>query len=242
MHRISDVRVGGISRQNFNLFRQLCGDATLGNVVIVTNMWNEVQLERGEARETELSTGDVLFGPAIRAGAKMERHNGMRSSAEAVLTHILGNDRQALLIQTELVDLHMEINETSAGKELSREHIAMRERYSRELAAVAKRLQQALDEKDAQTETELAAARDALEGNIKALEHDRERLSEQYSHLKTQGKERSRGQSRLPIPPEDGQPTTRGDNGNSLPRVPGSGRGVSFRSLCIRLFRLIFGH
>jgi hypothetical protein len=36
VHRISDVLMGGISSRNFRMFRKLCGDDTLKNVVIVT--------------------------------------------------------------------------------------------------------------------------------------------------------------------------------------------------------------
>lgn len=37
-HRISDFEMGEISMRNLNMFRKLCGDGTLQNVVIVTNM------------------------------------------------------------------------------------------------------------------------------------------------------------------------------------------------------------
>ena len=33
MHRISDFKMGGISRRNFHMFRSLCGEKTLKNVV-----------------------------------------------------------------------------------------------------------------------------------------------------------------------------------------------------------------
>ena len=71
MHRISDFRVGGIARRNFSMFRNLCGDENLKNVVIVTNMWGEVDLPRGEAREQELRTDPQLFQPVMVQGAQM---------------------------------------------------------------------------------------------------------------------------------------------------------------------------
>ena len=61
MHRISDFRVGGVSRRNLSMFRKLCGDETLRNVALVTNMWSEVTSERGAARERELRTDPLLF-------------------------------------------------------------------------------------------------------------------------------------------------------------------------------------
>ena len=77
MHRISDFRVGGISRRNLNMFRKLCGDETLRNVALVTNMWSEVTPERGAAREHELRTDPLLFAPVVAAGATLLRHDGM---------------------------------------------------------------------------------------------------------------------------------------------------------------------
>ncbi|KAJ3556344.1 hypothetical protein NM688_g2081 [Phlebia brevispora] len=51
MQRISDVKMSGISRRNFGMIRSLCGDNTLKNVIIVTNMWGEItDLPLTEAR------------------------------------------------------------------------------------------------------------------------------------------------------------------------------------------------
>jgi hypothetical protein len=54
MHRISDIRMGGTNRRNFKMFRELCGESTLRNVLIVTNMWSQVAPDLGEMREKEL--------------------------------------------------------------------------------------------------------------------------------------------------------------------------------------------
>ncbi|KAL4061675.1 hypothetical protein V8B97DRAFT_2066349, partial [Scleroderma yunnanense] len=41
VHRISDTRVGGNAQRNLRMFRNLCGDESLKNVVIVTTMWDK---------------------------------------------------------------------------------------------------------------------------------------------------------------------------------------------------------
>ena len=86
MHRISDFRVGGIARRNFSMFRNLCGDENLKNVVIATNMWGEVTPERGAARERELATDDLLFRPVLSHGAQMVRYENSTASAESILS------------------------------------------------------------------------------------------------------------------------------------------------------------
>ncbi|KAL0058681.1 Rho guanine nucleotide exchange factor [Marasmius tenuissimus] len=47
------------------MYQKLCGGATLRNIIIVTNRWEEVSREVGEAREEELRTEDIFFKPAL---------------------------------------------------------------------------------------------------------------------------------------------------------------------------------
>ena len=59
-HRISDFKMDRISMMNFKMFRKFCGESALRNVTVVTNMWERVVLQVGEAREAELMRGDNL--------------------------------------------------------------------------------------------------------------------------------------------------------------------------------------
>jgi len=45
------------------MFRELCGDSTLKNVILVTNMWGDVSGSVGEARERELAR--EFFKPVL---------------------------------------------------------------------------------------------------------------------------------------------------------------------------------
>jgi len=133
MHRISDFRMGGISTRNFKMFRQLCGDSTLKNVVIVTNMWGEVSEDVGAARERELANEDLFFKPVIGKGAIMLRHENDGDSAHNVLRHILENNPLSLQIQRELVDEKKDISQTAAGAELNRELMLQIQRHKEEM-------------------------------------------------------------------------------------------------------------
>jgi len=55
------------------MFRKLCGDSTLQNVVIVTNMWGEVDPQVGGACEAELMREDIFFKPILDKGAQIAR-------------------------------------------------------------------------------------------------------------------------------------------------------------------------
>ena len=116
VHRISDVRMGGISIRNFRMFRKLCGDDTLKNVVIVTNMWGKVDQAKGEMREAELKSR--FFKAALDKGAQMLRHDNTVESVHNILRHIMRNHPLPLRIQRELVDEKKDIGQTAAAQEV----------------------------------------------------------------------------------------------------------------------------
>ena len=132
IHRISDFRMGGISTRNFRMFRQLCGDTTLKNVVIVTNMWGEVEREMGEAREAELAGKDKFFKPALDKGALMLRHENTRDSAYNILKQIIQNHPIPLQIQREIVDEKKDCSQTVAADEINGEVMLQMRQYRNE--------------------------------------------------------------------------------------------------------------
>ncbi|KAF8896186.1 P-loop containing nucleoside triphosphate hydrolase protein [Infundibulicybe gibba] len=133
LHRISDNRIGGLSRRNFGVFRQLCGENTLKNVIILTNMWGDVNEKTGRDRESELASSDKFFKPALDKAAKLLRHDRTIESAHAALRYLINNHPLPLQIQTELVDDKMDILETAAGSELDKGWTEQAKKYREEL-------------------------------------------------------------------------------------------------------------
>lgn len=175
MHRITDVRMSGSARRNLNMFLKLCGDTAMENVVIVTNMWNQVTLETGVAREEELKSGD-FFGPLLERGARMMRHDGTFESATKIARLFCNNKPRRLRIQRELVDEQKEIFETEAGIELDRELAAMATKYKQEMDQLTKEMKDAIQERDEETRKELEEYRRDLRKKLEQLEGDRERM------------------------------------------------------------------
>ena len=97
------------------MFRKLCGDEALKNVVLGTTKWDDVKLEVGQQREIQLR--DDFWKEMIQHGsAIMQVHD---DSAWNVVNHILENETiDSILIQNELMKLRMIIPQTSAGQEL----------------------------------------------------------------------------------------------------------------------------
>ena len=110
------------------MFRRFCGDEALQNVVIVTNMWGEVDPKVGNEHEAELMREDSFFKPVLEKSAQMARHENTITSGESIIRLILNNHPLPLWIQKELVDQCMDISDTGASEELNREinaHIRM---------------------------------------------------------------------------------------------------------------------
>jgi len=48
MHRISDPWTGRIAKKNLHMFKELCGEKMLTNVLIVTTNWSCIGEEEGD--------------------------------------------------------------------------------------------------------------------------------------------------------------------------------------------------
>ena len=183
-HRISDFRMSGIARRNFSMFRKLCGDNALQNVVIVTNMWGEVDPQIGNAREAELAREDIFFKPVIEKGARMARHANTVPSAEAILRLVLDNHPMPLRIQEELVNEHKDISETGAGEELNREIAAQIKRHQEEMRTLREEMEQAMKDKDEETKKELEIETKRMQKEIERFQNDSSRLESDYKQEK----------------------------------------------------------
>jgi len=153
IHRISDERFTGISVRNFKMFRKLCGESSLKNVVIVTNMWGKVEESVGEARERELT--EIYFKPALDKNAQLARHHNTTQSSHDIVRRIMKNDPAPLRIQQELVDEGKNIKDTAAGEALNEELNTLIRHHEIEMNALREEMRQALKEKDEETRREL---------------------------------------------------------------------------------------
>ncbi|OCH84041.1 hypothetical protein OBBRIDRAFT_808536 [Obba rivulosa] len=184
MHRISDVRMTGVSRRNFSMFRKLCGDKTLGNVVIVTSWWQKTDRATAERREEELRSRDELFKPVIEKGARMMRHDDTYQSAEAILRSLVNQTPQATQIQVELVDQRKDISQTSAAVELNQEIAKLVAKHQQEIQQMKEEIAEAIRMKDEESKKELEQVRKELQEQIRSLQEDHGRLSTEYAQEK----------------------------------------------------------
>ncbi|CAL1708204.1 unnamed protein product [Somion occarium] len=163
MHRISDPRMSGISRRNFGMFRKLCGDSTLGSVIIVTNMWGEIREEVGVQRERELATEDILFKPVLDKGAKMMRHYNTLESGRAIVEQFVNKEAVTLKIQDEVVREGKSVEQTAAGAELEaekqKELAEARRKQEEEIRRAQEAMRLKMEEEERRHKAEIEAAR-----------------------------------------------------------------------------------
>jgi hypothetical protein len=176
--------MSGTPVRNFTMFRKLCGDSTLRNVVIVTNMWGLTSPQAGEAREAELMKKDFFFKPALERGARMARHENTVSSAENIIRLILNREPLPLHIQRELVDEHKEITQTRAGQEINRELNAQARKHKEEIQVLKEEMEQAANDKDEETRREREIETRRMEERMERFENDARRFVADYQREK----------------------------------------------------------
>ncbi|KAG6856637.1 hypothetical protein H0H87_002227 [Tephrocybe sp. NHM501043] len=119
LHEISQPRMMGAPRRNLEMFRELCGEKAIRNVVLATTKWEEVSLDLGERREQQLR--DNYWKYMLKLGSQMLRFRGQHDTKSAweivdrILNHV---SVDALQIQEEMVDLRRILPETGAGRAL----------------------------------------------------------------------------------------------------------------------------
>ena len=160
------------------MFRELCGDTTLQNVILVTNMWGEVVREVGEAREKELTTN--FFKPVLDKGARLTRNYNTVNSAYSIIRSIMENVPIPLQIQRELVDEGRDIIDTAAGETISKQLGEQIRQYQEEIKAVQEDMVQALKEKDEETRHELEEEMCKLREQVNRMRMNSESMASNY--------------------------------------------------------------
>ncbi|KAH7632016.1 P-loop containing nucleoside triphosphate hydrolase protein [Sordaria sp. MPI-SDFR-AT-0083] len=119
LHPIYENRMKGSARKYFEMFRLLCGDQALKNVMLVTTRWDTVGQapdQVGEALRREQDLLDNWWKPMLKQGANAAQFKGTKGSAEAmVLELVRDRDEVVLDVQRELVDGQKEVGETTVG-------------------------------------------------------------------------------------------------------------------------------
>ena len=172
------------------MFYKLCGESTLENVVLVTNMWTMERDHVHESREKELSSN--FFKSALDRGSQLVRHHNTLESAQNIIRKIMNNCPAVLQIQRELIDERKDIGDTAAGEVIDRELKALATKHQAELVEARKEMAQALEEKDEVTRQKLEEIVRELQEKMEKVEKDKKTMAANYAAEKEEVEARIR--------------------------------------------------
>lgn len=185
LHRILDVRLGGAALKNLNMFKKLCGDKTLGSVVLATTFWGQVSAEEGQRRESQMKARPDFWKGMIDKGSTVLRQDDGKESARRIVQYLIKRRQpQALQIQEDMVDKGLALNETAAGKELQAEIARLQAENERRLKEVRKEMKEALEKADEEHQQELKKYKKEIKEKIERQQRDATTLRMSKDDLK----------------------------------------------------------
>ncbi|KAJ8123974.1 hypothetical protein ONZ43_g198 [Nemania bipapillata] len=147
IHRITDVRYAGSSIKTFEIFKRICGESAMENVILVTSRWSEVEESTGARREHELREG--FWAYMLGHGSSLSRYHGDRESARAIASQLLLKQTVLLRIQDEMVNGGKSLDQTTAGSFVDNTLARQKAKFEKELKELEE-LRRQLRESDRQ--------------------------------------------------------------------------------------------
>ncbi|KAF4966909.1 hypothetical protein FSARC_5473 [Fusarium sarcochroum] len=158
IHPITEVRIGNTSTRNIKLFRKLCGDDNLGNVVLLTNKWEVCDKNTAERRFQELTFDGKFWKKLIDLGASAHRYHNDSVQAEILVKMVLEKQPTALSIQRQLVVERKKFIDTDMGCLLSRMITRLKAHHCLDISLVQRKLKQANQREDQELKRQLEKA------------------------------------------------------------------------------------
>ena len=148
LHDITQARMTGSSLTNLRMFRKLCGDENLKNVILATTKWAKPSKDVEVSREQELCTNKEFWGLMVKYGSKVRQFGNTTESACAIVEKILnmGEERFTPKIQQE-VKQGKEIWDTDAGAFIDRALKEQARKHEEELKALVEEQNRALQKR-----------------------------------------------------------------------------------------------
>jgi hypothetical protein len=192
LHRINQPRMRGSAKRNIMMFKKLCGDNALKNVILATTMWDLVGEDVGAARVKQLIDTKDFWGYMASNGSQVYRHNNTYQSAMELVGHFIKADSKVTLqIQEEMVSQQKGLDGTAAAAIIEAKLEQEWARFSAELHHIEIDLQEALRKKNNDTmellreiQTELQTELAQIKESQRSLRTSIERLYEE-SHSRS---------------------------------------------------------
>lgn len=173
LHRITDIRYQGSSLKALNIFKKICGQLALKNVLLVTTRWNELEEPVGASREKQLR--DDFWAYMLSNGSTMTRFHGTRDSAMVIASELMSKQTIVLELQRELVDEGKTLQETAAGGFVNENISVLKAQYEQELRDLDE-LRKQLRESDRTMKRKIEQDWAHEQRMLRTIQEDQERL------------------------------------------------------------------
>ena len=189
LQRITDIRMSGSSLKSIGMVERLCGLTACHGITIATTMWTNLEMaaggfEEGDARERQMLENTAFFGTLVNNGAKFRRHLGTKESAKSIVSELVGRNATIVLdIQRQLVDDGLILGETPVGRYVQQDMLKQHQKYVKELQDLEKALQEAQQNSDASTLSQLREEHGQQRNLIQRLEVGRQGLNMKLDQL-----------------------------------------------------------
>lgn len=148
LHAISDTRMTHSSLQNLRMFRKLCGDHNLKNVILATTKWSVTPLEDALRREKDLTSEGGFWRTMMTAGSVVRRFENSAASAKNLVEEILDMGQKKIVptIQKEVVE-GTKLVDTEAGAFIEETIALLQKKHDEEKQALLEEVQRAKEER-----------------------------------------------------------------------------------------------
>lgn len=153
LHSLTDARMTGSCIQNLRMFRKLCGDENLQNVMIATTKWGITPKQHALDREQELKSPTGFWGVMIAHNSPIRRFEDSEASARALVEEILRTGQTTFIpkIQEEVAQKGKDLLDTEAGAYLNEKLKKLSEQHEQEKKILRDELKYARGEREKAT-------------------------------------------------------------------------------------------
>lgn len=187
LHRITDPRMQGSGMRNLHMFKRLCGDQNLSNVVMATCQWERVVEADGIERERQLKETKNFWGYMVERGSQVHRHYNNRESALRLIDNLVGANKSrpkiVLDIQAQMVDEGKDLASTSAGLAVDDAISKERQRFAKQIAESQADMREALASRDRETADILKQHQEEMNERVRRLDNEHSALQVSLERL-----------------------------------------------------------
>ncbi|KAJ8132651.1 hypothetical protein O1611_g969 [Lasiodiplodia mahajangana] len=195
LHPITKNRVDGSAMRNFRMLEQMCGLGALDRLVLLTTMWDQIDLGTprhidASRRQQELLDDAHFWGTMCRYGSQAMQFDEGRQSAlqviDAITDKFIQHGPVAFQIQREIVDKGKDLWMTSAARELDRELVRIKRDCDKNLGQVIDLFKQAEKKRSHESALRLTKEKDGLEQSLMDITEAHKQLQTSFETIRTE--------------------------------------------------------